>query len=475
MTSPGALFPCGNTRREFFTQLGNGFFGTALCWLLAQEGLLASEPFGYGKEPRPHHNPRAKACIFLFMVGGPSHMDTWDPKPELTRLNGQNHTFSPTARIGITPRSSGPLRGSPFKFPRSGQSGIPVTDIMPNLATCVDDLCVIRSLHTDTAAHGAACLQMNTGFPRPGFPSMGAWATYGLGHSNQNLPGFVVLGADTPPFGRAVNWSSGFLPKRFEGTALASGATPVANLQPASNRTPDEQRYQLDLLHSLNRQHFERDPGNSELSARIASYELAFRLQSSAPEAVDLSRESDRVQRLYGIDRRETEPFGRKCLLARRLVERGVRFVELFHQYWDSHEFEESMLRKNCGEIDAPIAGLLKDLKQRGLLDETLVVWGGEFGRSPILGGSIEHGGRDHHANAFSMWIAGGGIKGGHIHGQTDDFGYGVVRDPVHVHDLHATLLHQMGIDHERLTFRHNGRDFRLTDVGGQVVRDIIA
>jgi hypothetical protein len=468
MTSLNQPFPCGKTRREFFTQMGNGFFGTALAGLLAQEGLLASDAPAGSALPRPHHTPKAKACIFMFMVGGPSHLDTFDPKPELVRRHGQNHNFGGASQI--TQRSSGQLMGSPFRFPRSGQSGLPISEILPNLASCADDLCILRSLHTDTAAHGAACLQMNTGFPRPGFPSMGAWATYGLGHSNQNLPGFVVLGAETPPFGRRLNWASGFLPRRHEGTPFASGTTPLFNLQPASNSTADEQRYQLDLLERLNRQHLERDPGNSELSARISSYELAFRLQASAPETVDLSQESAATQRLYGMHERNTESFGRKCLLARRMVERGVRFVELFHHYWDTHGNNNNEHRRLCGTIDVPMAGLLKDLKARGLLDETLVVWGGEFGRTPI--GS---GGRDHHANAFSMWVAGGGIKGGTSYGQTDDFGYGIAQNPVHVHDLHATLLHQMGIDHERLTYRHNGRDFRLTDVGGRVIPEIIA
>jgi len=464
MTKSNPPFACGRTRREFFTQMGNGFFGTALAGMLAQEGLLAAGDSPTSALPRPHHTPKAKACIFLFMVGGPSHVDTFDPKPELVRRHGQKHDFGGTSQI--TQSASGQLMGSPFRFPQSGQSGLPISEILPALAKCADDLCVLRSLHTDTAAHGAACLQMNTGFPRPGFPSVGSWTTYGLGLANQNLPGFVVLGA-TPYAGR-LNWTSGFLPRDHDGTLFASGNRPLSNLQPASNST--EQRSQLDLLEQLNQRHRERDPGNSELSARIASYELAFRLQTSAPEAVDLSKESNRVQHLYGMHERATESFGRQCLLARRLVERGVRFVELFHQGWDTHGNNDKEHQRLCGAVDVPIAGLLKDLKARGLLDETLVVWGGEFGRTPV--GS---GGRNHHANAFSMWVAGGGIKGGISYGQTDELGYGIAENPVHVRDLHATLLHQMGLDHERLTYRHNGRDFRLTDVGGRVVHKIIA
>jgi hypothetical protein len=466
MTVSNRSFPCGHTRREFFTQMGNGFFGTALAGMLAREGLLAAAAPPTSALPRPHHAPRAKACIFLFMVGGPSHLDTFDPKPELVKRHGKQHDFGGASQI--TQSAKGQLMGSPFRFPRCGKSGLPISEILPALAECADDFCILRSLHTDTAAHGAACLQMNTGFPRPGFPSMGSWATYGLGHDNQNLPGFVVLSAGQPPYGGRLNWTSGFLPRGHDGTLFAPGNRPLSNLQPASNST--EQRSQLELLDWLNRRHLERDPGNSELAARIASYELAFRLQTSAPEAVDLSKEPDRTQRLYGMHDRTTEAFGRQCLLARRLVERGVRFVELFHQNWDTHGNNDKEHRRLCGAVDVPIAGLLKDLKARGLLDETLVVWGGEFGRTPVGGG-----GRNHHANAFSMWVAGGGIKGGISRGQTDELGYGIVEDSVHVRDLHATLLYQMGIDHERLTYRHNGRDFRLTDVGGEVVKKILA
>jgi len=461
-------FPCGQTRRQFLWQAGAGFFGTALTGLLAQDGALASEsPLA----PRgPHFPARAKACIFLYMTGGPSHIDLFDPKPELEKRHGQKHKFDSTSQFSQKP--SGTLKGSPFQFEKFGDGSLEISDLLPHLRKNAADLAVIRSLSCDSAAHGAASIQMNTGSLRQGFPSLGSWSVYGLGSLNQNLPGFVVL-VNGAPYAGAKNWSSGFMPSAFQGTEFRAGKEPIRNLRPASGGSLSEQRRQLDLLGELNRFHGECAPGNDELAARISSYELAYRMQSHAPEAVDFSKEDKRAQELYGIGTGKADRFGRSCLLARRLVERGVRFIEIFHSNWDTHGNNDHRHRELCAQVDQPMSGLLTDLAQRGLLDETLVVWGGEFGRTPI-GGADAKGGRDHHAAAFSMWLAGGGVRGGQSYGKTDDLGFGVVEDRVHVHDLHATILHLMGIDHERLTYFHQGRNFRLTDVAGDVVQKII-
>ncbi|MFT5130321.1 MAG: hypothetical protein ACI8W8_003952 [Rhodothermales bacterium] len=459
---------CNHTRREFLAQAGNGFFGTALAGILASDGLAGSSPMTIRQ---PHFQAKAKACINLFMVGGPSHMDTFDPKPKLKEMHAQDHDFGVDS--SITQKPKGKLKGSPFSFAQHGQAGTWVSELYPNLATCVDDMAVIRSMKADSSAHGSASLQMNTGFIRQGHPAIGSWATYGLGSVNQNLPGFVVLVAGAPYSG-ATNWNNGFMPASYAGTVFDFKDTPITNLSPATGASVTEQRKQLDLLAGLNRLGMQRVADRGDLQAHVDAYELAFRMQSHAPDAVDLDAESEATREAYGIGQSGTDRFGRCCLMARRLVERGVRYVQIFHSNWDTHGDNNNRHRKLCHETDRPMMALINDLKQRGLLDETLVSWGGEFGRTPV-GGPDEKGGRDHHATAFSMWMAGGGIKGGVNYGDTDELGFDVAENPMHVHDLHATMLHLMGIDHEKLTFRHNDRNFRLTDVEGEVIGDLLA
>ena len=468
-------FACGRTRREFLWQSGNGFFGTALTYMLAKDGLLAADAPRRGKSATsdstrpPHHRPRAKSCIFLFMVGGPSHMDTFDPKPELNKRHGQEHSFASVASTAMSQKVKGKLKGAPWKFTNYGDGGIQISELFPHLSKRADELAVIRSTHADSSAHGSASLQMNTGYVRQGFPCLGSWSTYGLGTENANMPGFVVL-VNGAPYAGAQNWSSGFMPSAYQGTVFHGSGDPVRNLRPSRGFSQGEQLRQLDLLSQLNEWHRAGDQTNSELAARIASYELAYRMQSHAPEAIDIGTETQSTKELYGIGQGRTDRFGKNCLLARRLVERGVRFVEIFHSNWDTHGGNDKRHRDLCGQTDKPIAGLLTDLAQRGLLEDTLVVWAGEFGRTP-LGGD----GRDHHASGFTTWLAGGGVRGGVAHGATDELGFHAVENRVHVHDLHATILHLMGLDHEQLTYRHNGRDFRLTDVAGRVVDGILS
>jgi hypothetical protein len=412
------------------------------------------------------------------MYGGPSQVDLWDPKPELTRRTGQkmpNLDGDPLLKV----RNPGTLLGSSRRFTRSGRSGVEVSDLYPYLARCIDDIAVIRSTYADSFAHGSGLLQMNTGFLRQGYPSMGSWVTYGLGTANQNLPAFVVLldqrgGPITGP----PNWGSGFMPAAYQGTQFRTAGDPILNLAPPAGTSPGQQRQELDLLARLNRLHGAAGPDNTELAARVASYELAFRMQSHAPEAVDLSQESARTRHEYGLDDPRTEKFGRRCLLARRLVERGVRFVQVYSggghndENWDAHTDVNKNHELHCGETDRPMAALLNDLKRRGLLETTLVVWTGEFGRTP----TGQNGkGRDHSPRGFSTWMAGGGVRGGQAVGATDDFGYAAVANQVHVHDLHATILHLMGLDHTLLTYFHAGRDHRLTDVSGRVVPELLA
>lgn len=464
---------CRDTRREFFHQAGNGFFGLAAAGMLVGDGFGATplrETSPMSVKP-PHHVPKANAVISLFMVGGPSHMDTFDPKPMLNKMHGKDHDFK--TDNSVTQKPKGKLKGSPFKFQQHGESGTWVSELFPHVATCVDDMAVLCSMKADSSAHGGASLQMNTGFIRQGFPSFGSWATYGLGSVNQNLPGFIVL-VDRPPYSGATNWSAGFMPAAYQGTAFQIAKSPISNLAPASGATIGEQRRQLDLLAGLNGMHAKRHPYSSELRARIESYELAYRMQTHAPEAVSIDAETKATHARYGVGEANTDRFGRACLMARRLVERGVRYVQIFHANWDTHGDNDNRHRSLCRQTDKPIRGLLQDLKQRGLLDNTLVQWGGEFGRTPI-GGPDKKGGRDHHAVGFTMWLAGGGIRGGITFGETDEFGFQPTKDPMHVHDLHATMLHLLGFDHERLTFRHSGRDFRLTDVEGKVFHQLIA
>ena len=393
-------------------------------------------------------------------------MDTFDPKPVLGKRHGEEYDFKPAK--GVSQKGKGKLKGSPFEFKSCGQSGIEISELFPHLREYADDLAVIRSTKADSAAHGAASLQMNTGFVRQGHPCLGSWANYGLGSPNNNMPGFVVL-VNGAPYSGAQNWSSGFMPSGHQGTVFKTSGTPVPNLNPAMNRSQDTQRDQLDLLAVWNQEHQSHLPVNSELAARIEAYELAYRMQAHAPEAVDLSKETESTRKLYGIGEGEPDRFGKSCLMARRLVERGTRFVQLYHSNWDTHGDNDKRHQKLCGQTDKPIAGLLADLKARGLLDETLIVWAGEFGRTPV-----GTGGRDHHAAGFSTWMAGGGVKGGTIQGATDEFGFRVTEGEAHVHDLHATILHLMGLDHKELTYFHSGRDFRLTDVFGRVLTDIV-
>ena len=405
------------------------------------------------------------------MPGGPSHVDLFDPKPRLGQDNGKPLPFE---KPKLERTKTGNLLASPWKFGRHGQSGIEVSELLPGMASCIDDICVIRSMVADNINHTGAALQMCTGEQAFSRPSMGSWLTYGLGTENQNLPGFVVV-SPAAVFQGAQLWASSFLPSAYQGTLVRDLNHPIANLaDPAGN--PERQRRKLDALGRLNTIHKRDRVIDSQLDARIASFELAFRMQREAPEAFDIERESRLTHKLYGINNPATDLFGRQCLLARRLVERGVRFVQLFdapaNNAWDHHSGLRENLPKRCQAVDQPIAALLTDLKSRGLLEDTLILWGGEFGRTPTAEGN---NGREHHPFGFTMWMAGGGVRGGMVHGATDEFGWHALHDKVHVHDLHATILHLMGINHEKLTFRHAGRDYRLTDVYGHVVKEILA
>jgi hypothetical protein len=459
------------SRRRVLGTAANGFGLLGLAGLLAE--ARAGEPSrGVGSASslpaaRPvHHAARARRAIFIFLNGGPSHVDLLDPKDRLAADHGKPLPFEKPKLARTTTEN---LMACPFGFARHGESGIAVSDLLPELATCVDDLCIIRSMYADNINHPNACLQMFTGEQVFSRPSLGSWLLYGLGSESQDLPGFVAI---CPSGGDAALWGSSFLPAAYQGTRVADLAHPIANL--GNGAIPGgEQRRQLDLVNRLNALHRRDREEDSRLGARIESFELAFRMQMQAPGAFDIGAEPGSVRRLYGLDRPHTEGFGRQCLIARRLVERGVRFVQLHTESnWDHHTGIRSALPSCCAGIDRPVAGLLKDLKARGLLEDTLVIWGGEFGRSPV---AQKGDGRDHHPYGFSMWLAGGGIKGGVVHGATDEFGWYAVEDKVHVHDLHATILHLMGIDHERLTYRYGGRDYRLTDVHGKVVEAIIA
>jgi hypothetical protein len=461
-------------RRQVLKSFANGFGMVALAGLLADEAAAdSSNPLAVKPPPFP---AKAKRIIFLFMSGGPSHVDLFDPKPMLDRDSGKPLPFEMPKLVRT---KTGNLLGSPFKFKRHGRSGIAVSELFPNIATTVDDLCVIRSMVADNINHNGACLQMNTGEQAFSRPSMGSWLLYGLGSENQNLPGFVVISPSQPAQGAPL-WSSSFLPAAYQGTLVSDLKNPIANLKNGVF-TAHQQRIQLDALKQLNELHRQQREEDSRLSARIESFELAYRMQLEAPVAFDVEREPAIVKRLYGLHDKTTEIFGRQCLMARRLIERGVRFVQVYHtvtsrrsscQLWDQHGGLKTELPANCLATDLPIAGLLTDLKGRGLLKDTLVIWGGEFGRTPTAEGKD---GREHHPFGFTMWLAGGGIKAGMAYGNTDDYGWHAVENRVHVHDLHATILHLMGIDHTKLTYRYSGRDYRLTDVFGKVVKPILA
>src|SRR5712692_4073267 len=462
------------SRREFFTRAGSGLAGIALASLLRAdvEDLTRRDPLAPKK---PHHQPKAKSIIWLFMEGGPSHVDLFDPKPKLLDLAGQPMPASFGRPITAMGTSNNTLMPSKRAFKQYGQSGIWVSDWYPNIAEHVDDMTVIRSVWADGLNHVGSVCQMNTGSILAGRPAMGAWTTYGLGSANRNLPSFVVLLDDKEPVGGPKNWNSGFLPATFQGTQFRQGDTPILHLKSPYGITPDEQRGKLDFLKQLNERFSRENPGDTELEARIGAYELAYQMQSSGPEAVDLSKESEATKKLYGLDEPATAAFGTNCLLARRLVERGVRFVELYAgsgSGWDAHKGIESNHSKWCRASDKPIAGLLADLKSRGMLKDTLVVWGGEFGRTPF---NEAGDGRDHNPWGFTMWMAGGGAKGGQYYGTSDEIGLRAAEHPVHVHDIHASILYMLGLDHMRLTYMHNGRAERPTVLAGEVVKGIFS
>lgn len=449
--------------------LAGGFGSVGLASLLGEASAAETSTAALSL---PHHEPRAKRVIFLFMNGGPSQIDTFDPKPDLARWEGKRLPVldQNTNKLLGKPRPLGNAFPSPWKFARHGACGMEVSELFPHVAEHVDDLCLIRSMCCDSFFHAQGTLEMMTGSGLFLRPSMGSWLTYGLGTENRNLPGFVVLGNVMSNVDATKVFSSSFLPAEFQGTRLASLKEPIPNLK--SPLDPDEQRAQLDVMQQLNARHLSRRADTSALNARIEAFELAFRMQTVASEAFDLSHETAAARQLYGLDEPATSDYGQQCLLARRLVERGVRCVVVNHVNWDQHSGLFAGHEKNARAVDRPIAGLLADLKQRGLLEDTLVIWGGEFGRTPNTEGKD---GRDHNTAAFSMWLAGGGVKPGHIHGVTDEFGAYSVEGRMHVHDLHATILHLMGIEHERFTYRYGGRDYRLTDVFGTVVRSILA
>ena len=450
-------------RRGFLRRAGAGFGSVALADLLARDGARAAA----GGPIASHFPAKARAVIWLFMEGAPSGFDLFDPKPELDRNDGKR------VKIDVFNGNPGPLMKSPFKFRRHGQSGTWVCDRYPGVARHVDDLAFVKSLHTESNDHVPALYQINTGIPRPGFPSAGSWVTYGLGSENQNLPGFVVLGNRQGVKGGPMNWSSGFLPPARQGTLFRPEGNPVLNLRRPQDLSASDQRAQLDLMAKLNGGHLRDHPGEPDLSARIESFELAYRMQGEAADLLDLSGETAATRRMYGLDEDRSKSFGTKCLTARRLVERGVRFVQVYSDgEWDAHSDLLGNHTGHCQATDTPIDGLLTDLKSRGLLDSTLVIWGGEFGRMPVSQGN---GGRDHNPHGFLAWMTGAGIKGGASHGETDEFGHKAVKDRATVHDLHATMLHLLGVDHKRLTYFHNGRQHRLTDVAGEVLNRLLA
>ncbi|MCA9034903.1 MAG: DUF1501 domain-containing protein [Planctomycetaceae bacterium] len=481
------IFPCRNTRRELIWQMGGGFAGLAMASLLSEDGFFGPHATAgvphtaqppTGATPMPHMRG-AKSCIFLMMNGAPSQVDTFDYKPALEKYAGQP---LPEGKkyINSGGRKVGFLTPAFRRFRPGGESGLLISDYFPNVRRHADKLAVINSCHTDSHAHGSALVAMNTGKTQIGRPSLGSWCVYGLGSENQSLPGYVViLDKRGGPIGGQPNWSSGFMSAAYQGTLFRPIGDPILDLRGPEHITAEMQRDQIDLLQQLNQQHLQDRKGASDLLARMKTYELAYRMQSEAPDAVDLSQESDKTLSMYGIGQNPTDEYGRNCLVARRLVERGVRFVQLYsggghlEETWDAHESIEKNHGRHGAEVDQPIAALLTDLEQRGMLEETLVVWGGEFGRMPFSEGRNAPG-RNHNPYGFSMWMAGGGVQGGMTYGQTDEFGFEAVVDRVHLHDLHATILHLMGLDHELLTWFHQGRDESLTDVFGNVVTGIL-
>jgi len=468
-----AVAPATLSRRWFLRDCGIGLGGMALASLLRDDARATLAPANPFAPRQPHFPAKAKRVVFMFQAGAPSHLELFDPKPELVHHNGQ--LPPPSLLEGyraafIKPNSA--LLAPKYAYQRAGQCGMELSETLPHLAKIADDICLVRSLHTDAVNHAPGQILMNTGSQIFGRPSFGAWSIYGLGTEGAELPGYVVLSSAKGTSGGASNWGAGFMPTMFAGTPFRATGDPVLYLTNPPGVTGTAQRTALDSLRHLN-ELSAASIGDPEITARVQSYEMAYRLQASAPELMDLSQESPAVLEMYGIKDVRESTFARNCLLARRLAERGVRFTQLFHEAWDQHGDLTNAHRRNCEDTDRASAALVMDLKRLGLLDDTLVIWGGEFGRTPMAQGGTD--GRDHHNRAFSMWFAGGGIRPGHVHGATDDFGFNVIQDPVHIHDLHATLLHLLGFDHERLTFRFQGRDFRLTDVHGHVIQGMLA
>lgn len=464
------------TRRWFLEECSIGLGSMALGHLLGGAGLgkSGSGQLGPFTPKAPHHRPKAKNVIFLFMAGAPSHLELFDYKPQLTKFDG---TLPPAELLEgfrtafIDPNSK--LLGPKFKFSRQGQCGAEISEVLPYLSKVVDDIAIVKSMFTDAFNHAPGQILMNTGSQQFGRPSLGAWATYGLGSQSQNLPAFVVFSSGKKgPSGGNSCWGSGFLPTVYQGVQFRSASEPVLYLSNPKGVDSELQRDSLDTIQDLNRLRLGK-VGDPEIATRINSFEMAFRMQASVPELMDISQEPQSIQDLYGAQPGKSS-FANNCLLARRLVERGVRFVQLFHESWDQHSYLVKDIQKNCKDTDQASAALIKDLKQRGLLDETLIIWGGEFGRTPMVQAESAADGRDHHPKAFSLWLAGGGVRPGVTLGETDELGFNVVNDKVHVHDLHATILHLLGFDHTKLTYRFQGRDFRLTDVHGNVVDKLL-
>lgn len=487
-------------RRQFLTSTACGIGFTALASMFQEDGLqaatLGTVDASTSRDPlalkAADFAPRAKRCICIFLEGGPSQMDLFDPKPELSRLDGQKmpESLTKNVRFAFIQKETATIMGSKRKFAQHGDCGMEISDLLPHIATCVDDIALVRSMHTEAFNHHPAQLMMNSGVPRFGRPSMGAWLSYGLGSEARNLPGYVVLTSGRGTSGGTSNWTSGFLPSSFAGVLFRSKGDPVLNLASPPGINELVQRSTIETIAKLNHAHFQL-VGDHEINSRIAAYELAFRMQAAAPELIDFAEESQATLDAYGVERSDPpikadraggpgqyRSFAANCLLARRLIERGVRFVNIYHASWDHHSNLDIELPFNCGLADQPIAALLRDLKQRGLLDETLVIWCSEFGRTPLgenRPAFKQVSGRDHHPFAFSLWLAGGGIKGGQVIGRTDDIGWGIVDEPVHVNDFHATILRLFGLDHLKLKVRFNGLDVRLTNLGGKVVERLIA
>lgn len=476
------------TRRELLKRCGMGLGMIGLCSLLQEEELLGSDSPGERvlspmAPKNPHFTPQAKRVIWLFINGGPSHMDTWEYKPALAKYHGTElEGFDKFT--GFFSKEVGSIMRSPFRFSPRGESGKRVSELFPYLGGHVDKMAFIHSLHTESNNHSPALFMMNSGLPRTGFPSLGSWVTYGLGSQSSELPGFVVMSDPLErglPKGGGTNWSSGFLPSVFQGTLLRHKGDPILNLRRPEKLSRNGQRAQLDLINQLNRFDREQRSRDAELAARIESFELAYRMQSAAPEAFNIDLEPESMHRLYGLDDPRCKHFGRQCLLGRRLLERGTRFVQIYsggmenQRAWDAHKDIRGNHSRFAGETDKPIAALLTDLEQRGMLKDTLVIWGGEFGRLPVAQVGTLKPGRDHNPHAMTVWMAGGGVKAGVSYGESDELGHKVARNPVHVNDFHATILHLLGMNHERLTYKYNGRRFRLTDVAGKVIGEILA